>query len=159
MEKKNSKYNKIIPKLFITGILIIILSSCSGEKNTSQIDTNPTQEIINSDDFIPITGPPPMPHIFNGKFTIKNKPGPKGVTIFAQIIDGGSPISVTNQGSYMHIILSPVSERDLDHGIFHFYIGSREGEYIEADQRYNIKSITNPTVIELDLNFSRLPGD
>ena len=76
MEKKNSKYNKIIPKLFIAVILIIILSSCSGEKKLSQINTDPTQEIINSDDFTPISGSPPMPHIFNGKFTINNKPGP-----------------------------------------------------------------------------------
>ena len=120
-------------------------------------DLRPTQEVINSENFQPLEGVPPLPYIFNGKFTIDNNPGPAGIKIFAQIIDGGSPISVTENGSYRHIILSPVSQKDLDHGIIHFYLGTREGNYIEAEQIFKIKKINSPTTINLDLNFSNIP--
>ncbi|MBI63775.1 MAG: hypothetical protein CL778_00655 [Chloroflexi bacterium] len=142
-------------KIFI--ILMILIFSIHISCVENEQDLRPTQQIINSEDFQILEGPPPLPFIFNGKFTIDNKPGPAGITIFAQIIDGGSPIAVTENGSYRHIILSPVSQKDLEHGIIHFYLGDREGNYVESDQIFKLKKINNPTTINLDLNFSNIP--
>ena len=149
--------NKIsnIKKIFIMLMILIFSINISCAENEK--DLRPTQEVINSEDFTLLEGPPPLPYIFYGNFTIDNNPGPAGIKIFAQIIDGGSPISVTENGSYRHIILSPVSQKDLDHGIIHFYLGNREGNYVESDQIFKIKKIDNPTTINLDLNFSNIP--
>lgn len=139
-------------------MFMILFFSINFSCAENEQDLRPTQQIINSEDFQPIDGPPPLPYIFHGKFTIDNKPGPTGIKIFGQIIDGGSPLSITENGYYRHIILSPVSQKDLDHGIIHFYLGSREGNYVESDQIFKIKKINNPTTINLDLNFSNIPS-
>jgi len=127
--------------------------------DTATINTPEPQPLINSETFDPIEGSPPLPLIFCGDFFVDGKPGPPGINIFTQIIDGGSVLSVTSLGLYQHVIASPISVRDIEHGFFHFYIGSREGDYVEAKETYPIKSIEAPTNINLNLNFSRLPTE
>ena len=127
--------------------------------DTATINTPEPQPLINSETFDPIEGSPPLPLIFSGDFFVDGKPGPPGINIFTQIIDGGSILSVTSLGLYQHVIASPISVRDIEHGFFHFYIGSREGDYVEAKETYPINSIEAPTNINLNLNFSRLPTE
>ena len=147
------KYNLLV-------LCIISISSCSSTKDDpATINTPGPQSLIDSETFDPIEGTPPLPLIFSGDFIVDGKPGPSGINIFAQIIDGGSVVSVTSRGLYQHVIVSPVSVRDIEHGFFHFYIGSREGDYVEAKETYPIKSIETPTNVTLNLNFSRLPND
>lgn len=139
---------------------MICICSCSSIKDEpATINTPGPQTIINSETFDPIEGNPPLPLIFSGDFMVDGKPGPAGTNIFTQIIDGGSVLSVTSQGLYQHVIASPISIKDIEHGFFHFYIGSREGDYVEAKETYPIKSIDVPTNVKLNLNFSRLPTD
>jgi len=141
-------------------LCIISICSCSSMKDdTATINTPEPQPLINSETFDPIEGSPPLPLIFSGDFFVDGKPGPPGINIFTQIIDGGSILSVTSLGLYQHVIASPISVRDIEHGFFHFYIGSREGDYVEAKETYPIKSIEAPTNINLNLNFSRLPTE
>ena len=141
-------------------LCIISICSCPSMKDdTATINTPEPQPLINSETFDPIEGSPPLPLIFSGDFFVDGKPGPPGINIFTQIIDGGSILSVTSLGLYQHVIASPISVRDIEHGFFHFYIGSREGDYVEAKETYPIKSIEAPTNVNLNLNFSRLPTE
>ena len=108
-------------------------------------------------DFTPVSGPPPFPIIFEGKFTVEGKPGPAGSTIYAEFIHGGSPISTTYEGEYVQVILGPVSESDIEHGVISFYLGTRAGDHVKAEETWDWNPIDGITNQVLDLTFSRNP--
>jgi hypothetical protein len=98
--------------------------------------------------------------IFEGKFTVAGERGPADQTIYAEFIHGGSPNSKTLEGEYLQVILGPVSVDDLEHGVISFYLGTREGDHVKADQTWTWNQTTrpaNPTNQVLDLSFPRLP--
>ena len=112
------------------------------------------------DDFTPISGPPLAPMIFEGKFMVAGERGPADQTIYAEFIHGGSPNSKTLEGEYLQVILGPVSVDDLEHGVISFYLGTRDGDHVKADQTWTWNRAirpSNPTNQVLDLSFPRLP--
>lgn len=108
-------------------------------------------------DFTPVSGPPPFPIIFEGKFTVEGKPGSAGSTIYAEFIHGGSPISTTFEGEYLQVILGPVSESDIEHGVISFYLGTRDGDHVKAEETWEWNPVDGITNQVLDLTFSRNP--
>jgi len=118
-------------------------------------DVEPTP--YDREDFTPIAGPPQFPMIFEGKFTVDGEPGPADQTIYAEFIHGGAPRSTTFEGEYVQVILGPVSEADLEHGVISFYLGTREGDHVKAKETWEWNPVGNPTNQVLDLSFSRLP--
>jgi hypothetical protein len=108
-------------------------------------------------DFTPVSGPPPFPIIFEGKFTVEGKPGPAGSTIYAEFIHGGSPMSTTYEGEYVQVILGPVSESDIEHGVISFYLGTRDGDHVKAEETWDWNPIDGITNQVLDLTFYRNP--
>tara|TARA_B100000427_G_scaffold178809_2_gene148784 strand:+ start:2360 stop:2848 length:489 start_codon:yes stop_codon:yes gene_type:complete len=120
------------------------------------------------EDFTPIPGPPPMPMIFEGNFTVcKSKilffclsyePGPENIDIFGEIVHGGSLIAKTLPGKYMHVILSPVSIDDEQKSEVNFYLGKKDGDNVKANESWKFsEKFSSPTTIYLDLSFDRLP--
>ena len=120
------------------------------------------------DDFTALEGPPPMPMIFDGNFTVcKSKifffclnyePGPENINIFAEIVHGGSPMAKTLEGKYMHVILGPVSIEDEQKSEVNFYLGNKNGDNVKANESWKFsKKLSSPTTIYLDLSFDRLP--
>ena len=97
--------------------------------------------------------------IFEGKFTVAGEPGPADQTIYAEFIHGGSPNSTTFEGEYVQVILGPVSIEDVEHGLVTFYLGTREGDHVKADQTWEWDQLSRPTNQVLDLSFARLPKD
>lgn len=134
--------------LTIAIVMTLAILSCS-------TDAEPTP--YNRDDFTPIAGPPPLPIIFNGKFTVAGEPGPADQTIYAEFIHGGSLNSTTLDGEYIHVILGPVSVDDIEHGVIGFYLGTREGDHVKADQTWTWSPVSRPTNQVLDLAFPRFP--
>ena len=118
-------------------------------------DVEPTP--YDREDFTPLDGPPPIPIIFGGKLTVDGKPGPANQTIYAEFIHGGSPPSRTFEGEYVQVILGPVSAADIEHGIITFYLGSRDGDHVKAEETWVWDQVNLPTNQSLDLTFSRLP--
>jgi hypothetical protein len=118
-------------------------------------DVEPTP--YDRDDFTPIAGPPSFPMIFEGSFTVDGEPGPADQTIYAEFIHGGSPRSTTFEGKYVQVILGPVSDEDLEHGIISFYLGTRDGDHVKAEETWEWAGVGSPTNQVLDLTFSRLP--
>ena len=118
-------------------------------------DVEPTP--YDREEFTPLDGPPPFPIIFNGKFTVDGKPGPVNQTIYAEFIHGGSSPSRTFKGEYVQVILGPVSAADIEHGIITFYLGSRDGDHVKAEETWVWDPVNLPTNQSLDLTFSRLP--
>ena len=108
-------------------------------------------------DFTPVAGPPPFPIIFEGKFTVDGEPGPAASTIYAEFIHGGSPISTTYEGEYVQVILGPVSESDIEHGVISFYLGTRDGDHVKAEETWEWNTVGSITNQVLDLTFSRNP--
>ena len=108
-------------------------------------------------DFTPVAGPPPFPIIFEGKFTVDGEPGPADSTIYAEFIHGGSPISTTYEGKYVQVILGPVSESDIEHGVISFYLGTRAGDHVKAEETWEWNTVGSVTNQVLDLTFSRNP--
>lgn len=102
-------------------LMIIAVIGCAS-------DVEPTP--YDREDFTPIAGPPQFPIIFEGSFTVDGEPGPADSTIYAEFIHGGSPISTTFEGEYVQVILGPVSEDDIEHGVISFYLGTREGDHV-----------------------------
>ena len=121
----------------------------------STTDVEPTP--YDREDFTPVAGPPPFPIIFQGKFTVDGEPGPAGSTIYAEFIHGGSPISTTYEGEYVQVILGPVSESDIEHGVVSFYLGTRAGDHVKAEETWEWGTVAQPTNQVLDLTFSRNP--
>lgn len=142
--------NRLCLVLAIAVALVVGILGCSSE-NIGE----PTP--YDRDDFTPIPGPPPPPVIFNGKFTVAGDPGPADQTIYAEFIHGGSPRSTTFKGEYVQVILGPVSVDDLDHGVISFYLGTRAGDHVKADQTWTWSPVNQPTNQVLDLSFPRMP--
>ncbi|MBH62992.1 MAG: hypothetical protein CL569_11235 [Alphaproteobacteria bacterium] len=130
-------------------LLVIVAIGCS------RSDVEPTP--YDRKDFTPIAGPPIFPIIFEGKFTVDGKPGPKDQTIYAEFIHGGSQLSKTLKGEYIHVILGPVSVDDLEHGAISFYLGTRNGDRVKAKETWEWNTLSKPTNQVLDLTFPRLP--
>lgn len=95
--------------------------------------------------------------IFEGKFTVAGKPGPAGQTIYAEFVHGGSPPSTTFEGEYVRVIVGPVSVDDIELGVISFYLGTRTGDHVKADQTWIYSQVNQPTEQILDLSFPRLP--
>ena len=134
--------------LIIAVVMTVAIVNCS-------TDAEPTP--YNRDDFTPIAGPPPLPMIFNGKFTVAGAPGPANQTIYAEFIHGGSTYFTTLDGEYVQLILGPVSVDDIEHGVIGFYLGTREGDHVKADQTWTWSPVSRPTNQVLDLSFPRFP--
>jgi hypothetical protein len=107
--------------------------------------------------FTPYAGPPVFPIIFEGKFTVDGEPGPADQTIYAEFIHGGSPRSTTFEGEYVQVILGPVSKDDIEHGIIHFYLGTRDGDHVTAEETWDWDTLGQPTNQVQNLTFPRLP--
>jgi hypothetical protein len=129
-------------------LMIIAVIGCAS-------DVEPTP--YDREDFTPIAGPPQFPIIFEGSFTVDGEPGPADSTIYAEFIHGGSPISTTFEGEYVQVILGPVSEDDIEHGVISFYLGTREGDHVKAKETWEWDTVGKPTNQVLDLTFDRLP--
>ncbi len=129
--------------------MIIAVVGCT----STEIEATP----YDREDFTPVAGPPPFPIIFEGKFTVDGEPGPAGQTIYAEFIHGGSPRSTTFEGEYVQVILGPVSMADLEYGIINFYLGTRAGDNVKAEETWNWNGVEKPTNQILDLTFPRLP--
>jgi hypothetical protein len=128
---------------------ILAIAGCS------TTDAEPTP--YDREDFTPVAGPPPFPIIFEGKFTVDGEPGPADSTIYAEFIHGGSPISTTYEGEYVQVILGPVSKSDIEHGVISFYLGTRAGDHVKAEETWEWDTVAQPTNQVLDLTFSRNP--
>ncbi len=134
--------------LVAIALMIIAVIGCAS-------DVEPTP--YDREDFTPIAGPPRFPIIFEGKFTVDGEPGPADQTIYAEFIHGGSPRSTTYEGEYVQVILGPVSEADLEHGVITFYLGTRDGDHVKAKETWEWEGVSSPTNQVLDLSFPRLP--
>ena len=134
----------------IAAVLITAVLGCSQESGGE-----PTP--YDREDFTPIPGVPQLPLIFEGNFTVAGEPGPADQTIYAEFIHGGSPDSTTLEGKYIQVILGPVSVDDLNSGVINFYLGTREGDHVKADQTWQWSKVNQPTNLVLDLSFPRLP--
>ena len=137
--------------VFLTAVTMLSFAIIGCTNN----DADPTP--YDREDFSPLDGPPPFPIIFGGKFTVDGKPGPANQTIYAEFIHGGSPLSTTFEGEYVQVILGPVSDADIEHGIISFYLGSRDGDHVKAKETWTWDQVNLPTNQSLNLTFSRLP--
>ena len=145
-----TKHIQLVRIGLVASILLVIAAvGCSSS------DVEPTP--YDREDFTPIAGPPPFPMIFEGKFTVDGEPGPADQTIYAEFIHGGSPLSTTLSGEYVHVILGPVSVDDLEHGEISFYLGTRDGDKVKAKETWKWDTVGKPTNQVLDLTFPRLP--
>ena len=139
------------------GLIAIVLSVLTilAVAGCSSMEAEPTP--YDRADFTPVAGPPPFPIIFEGKFTVDGEPGPADSTIYAEFIHGGSPISTTYEGEYVQVILGPVSESDIEHGVISFYLGTRAGDHVKAEETWEWNTVGSITNQVLDLTFSRNP--
>ena len=112
---------------------ILAIAGCS------TTDAEPTP--YDREDFTPVAG----------------EPGPADSTIYAEFIHGGSPISTTYEGEYVQVILGPVSKSDIEHGVISFYLGTRAGDHVKAEETWEWDTVAQPTNQVLDLTFSRNP--
>lgn len=137
-------------RLVLTTMVVLVAAvlGCSTDGGPTPYDR---------DDFTPISGPPPLPLIFEGKFTVAGEPGPADQTIYAEFIHGGSPRSTTLEGEYIQVILGPVSVDDIELGVISFYLGTRVGDHVKADQTWTWSQVNHPTNQVLDLSFPRFP--
>lgn len=137
-------------RLVLTTLVVLVTAvlGCSTDGGPTPYDR---------DDFTPISGPPPLPLIFEGKFTVAGEPGPADQTIYAEFIHGGSPRSTTLEGEYIQVILGPVSVDDIELGVISFYLGTRAGDHVKADQTWTWSQVNHPTNQVLDLSFPRFP--
>lgn len=137
-------------RLILTIALVMVAATlgCSADGEPTPYDR---------EDFTPIAGPPPLPMIFEGKFTVAGEPGPADQTIYAEFVHGGSPRSTTLEGEYIQVILGPVSVDDIDLGVISFYLGTRAGDHVKADQTWTWSQVNQPTNQVLDLSFPRFP--
>ena len=151
MKRENLIKNTSLIRLGLASLVVMIVAlvGCS----TTEVEPTP----YDRDLFTPIAGPPPFPIIFEGKFTVDGKPGPADATIYAEFIHGGSPASTTFEGEYVQVILGPVSTEDIEHGIISFYLGSRDGDHVKANETWEWDRVGKPTNQVLDLSFDRLP--
>ena len=144
--------------LFVIFLALFLFISCE-DRSKKNYDRN---------DFIPIAGPPPMPMIFEGNFSIcktkilffclKYEPGPENLVIYGEIVHGSYPISRTLNGKYMHIILGPVSIDDEEKKEVNFYLSNGEKDNVKANETWKFSErLSSPTTIYLDLSFDRLP--
>ena len=125
--------------------------------STTEVEPTPEPTPYDREDFTPIPGPPPFPVIFEGQFTVDGEPGPADQTIYAEFIHGGSLPSTTTDGEFIHVILGPVSTDDLEHGVIHFYLGTRDGDHVTAKETWEWDPVSQPTNQVLNLTFPRLP--
>ncbi|MBT4126100.1 MAG: hypothetical protein HOJ22_09560 [Chloroflexi bacterium] len=146
MTKQNSLFRLGLVSL---AVMIFAVVGCS----TTEVEPTPYDRDI----FTPVAGPPPFPMIFEGKFTVDGEPGPADSTIYAEFIHGGSPRSTTFEGEYVQVILGPVSTDDIEHGIISFYLGTRDGDHVKAEETWEWGTVGKPTNQVLDLTFPRLP--
>ncbi|MDP6056825.1 MAG: hypothetical protein QF676_01770 [Dehalococcoidia bacterium] len=135
------------------GLMALVLMITATVACTSDVEPTP----YDREDFTPIAGPPQFPIIFEGKYIVDGEPGPAGQTIYAEFIHGGSPRSRTFDGEYVQVVLGPVSEADLKHGVISFYLGTRDGDHVKAKETWEWNPVGSPTNQILDLNFERLP--
>lgn len=137
-------------RLILTIALVVVAATlgCSADGEPTPYDR---------DDFTPVPGPPPLPMIFEGKFTVAGEPGPADQTIYAEFVHGGSPRSTTLEGEYIQVILGPVSVDDINLGVISFYLGTRAGDHVKADQTWTWSQVNQPTNQVLDLSFPRFP--
>jgi hypothetical protein len=142
--------SKLRPVLVIAVVLVLAIFGCSTDSGAE-----PTP--YDRDIFTPYPGPPQLPIIFNGKYTVDGEAGPADQTIYAEFVHGGSPSSTTVEGRYIQVILSPVSIDDLDSGVISFYLGTREGDHVRADETWTWNEVNQPTNQVLDLSFPRFP--
>ncbi len=130
-------------------LMIIAVVGCAS-------DVEPTP--YDREDFTPVAGPPSFPIIFEGTFTVDGELGPADSTIYAEFIHGGSPPSTTlPDGEFKHVIIGPVSEADLEHGVISFYLGTRDGDHVKAEETWEWDPVNGPTNQVLDLTFDRFP--
>ncbi len=148
MTKKNL-YLRFTLAAFIAALVAVI--GCS----TTEAEVEPTP--YDREDFTPLAGPPPVPIIVEGKFTVDGEPAPADQTIYAEFIHGGSLRSTTFAGEYVQVILGPVSVDDIEHGVITFYLGTRDSDHVKAEETWEWDPVSKPTNQVLDLTFSRLP--
>ena len=134
-------------------IAVVMLAAILGCSSDNEAEATP----YDREDFTPVPGVPELPMIFAGDFTVAGEPGPADQTIYAEFIHGGSPDSTTLEGKYVQVILGPVSVADLSSGVINFYLGTREGDHVKAEQTWEWESVDQPTNQVLDLSFPRLP--
>lgn len=144
---KKNLYLRLTIGAFI--MVVITVTGCT----TTEAEPTP----YDREDFVPLAGPPPFPIIFEGNFIVDGKPGPADQTIYAEFIHGGSPRSTTFAGEYMQVILGPVSLADIEHGVITFYLGTRDGDHVKAEETWEWDQISKPTNQVLNLTFPRLP--
>jgi len=145
----------VIKNLYLRFLLATLAITLIAAAGCSSTDAEPTP--YDRDDFTPVAGPPPFPLIFKGKFTVDGKPGPADQTIYGEFIHGGSRKSTTLAGEYVQVILGPVSMDDVEHGIITFYLGTRDGDHVKAEETWEWSAGGSPTNQILDLTFPRLP--
>ncbi len=134
--------------LMVATVSVVAILGCTSAGEPTPYDR---------DDFTPVPGPPALPMIFEGNFTVDGKPGPADQTIYAEFIHGGSPRSTTFEGRYVQVILGPVSVDDVELGVISFYLGTRAGDHVKADQTWEWSNVNQPTNQVLDLSFPRFP--
>ncbi len=145
---KNKSYSRLFLAIF--GVAILAVVACS--------TTDPEPTPYDREDFTPYAGPPVFPMIFEGTFSVDGEPGQIGQTIYAEFIHGGSPLSTTIEtGKYAQVILGPVSTDDLEQGIIHFYLGTRDGVHVTAEETWEWDTVGQPTNQILNLTFPSLP--
>jgi hypothetical protein len=148
-------YLRFVLAMFIVAAVAVAGCSSSDDEATPIVEPEPTA--YDREDFTPMDGPPPFPIIFEGKFTVNGEPGPADHTIYAEFIHGGSPRSTTFAGEYIQVILGPVSNDDIEHGVISFYLGTRVGDHVKAEETWSWNPLSSPTNQVLDLSFPRLP--
>ena len=144
---KKNLYLRLALGAFIVVFIAVIGCTTTGAEPTP----------YDREDFTPLAGPPPFPLIFEGNFTVGGKTGPADQTIYAEFIHGGSLRSTTLAGEYVQVILGPVSLDDIEHGVITFYLGTRDGEHVKAEETWEWDQIGKPTNQVLNLTFPRLP--
>ncbi len=105
------------------------------------------------------TGGTPVffPYIFSGDFTVAGEPGPQGVPMFARLADGRGLFNETiRPGEYINVSVAPTVEDAIGQEIT-FHLGHPDGPTVQADETYTYDRVSQPQLIELDLNFPSLP--
>jgi hypothetical protein len=147
-------FNNLYSRLVLAALAITLIAMIGCSSNTDEVDGTP----YDREDFTAYDGPPLFPIIFEGNYTVDGEPGPADQTIYAEFIHGGSPRSTTYEGSYVQVILGPVSVDDIEHGIISFYLGTRDGDHVKAAETWDWEEVGSPTNQVLDLSFPRLPS-
>ena len=98
-----------VSKIIKLSIIFLLILACSDK-----------QEEVN-DLSLPPGGPPSFPYIFEGKFYLNGEPGKEGLHLYAKLGDLNSPIVVTDNGYFKHLIIGPKVPEDMLN-VIEFYL-------------------------------------